>query len=98
MVAGLCRTEAQANGAGRGVILLLAMIGGGTIPVFLMPPFLKTMSFASPFRWAVTAMEGPFWRDTSLNEQLTPLLVLCVIGVAGFLIGTRAMGRSALRK
>ncbi len=98
MVAGLCRTEAQANGAGRGVILMLAMIGGGTIPVFLMPPFLKTMSYASPFRWAVAAMEGPFWRDTSLREQLTPLLILCVIGVAGFFIGTRAMGRSANRK
>ncbi len=95
LVAGLCRTEAEANGAGRGGVLLLAMIGGGTIPLFFMPPFLRTMSYASPFRWVVQAVEGPFWRDTPLGEQILPLVVLAGIGVLGFGVGVRSI-RSTL--
>ena len=93
LVAGIARTEAEANGAGRGAILILAMIGGGTIPLFFMPPFMRSLSNASPFRWTVTAIEGPFWRDTPLSEQWFPLMVLFVIGIVGFFIGSRAVGR-----
>ena len=89
LIAGLCKTEAEANGAGRGALLLLALIGGGTIPLFFMPPVLQTLSYASPFRWAVLAIEGPFWRDTAISEQFAPLVVLFAIGAIGFLLGGR---------
>jgi ABC-2 type transport system permease protein len=89
LIAGLCKTEAEANGAGRGAILVLALIGGGTIPLFFMPPVLETLSYASPFRWAVMAIEGPFWRDLPVSEQLVPLLVLLSLGLGGFLLGAR---------
>ncbi|MFM1823726.1 MAG: hypothetical protein RI967_1992 [Planctomycetota bacterium] len=88
-LAAFCRTEAEANGAGRGAILILALIGGGTIPLFFMPPFLRTISYGSPFRWAVAAMEGPFWRDTPFAEQWPPLVVLVGIGAMGFALGAR---------
>lgn len=90
LIAGACRTEAQAQGAGRGALLMLAMIGGGTIPLFLMPPFFKTVSMASPFRWAVSAIEGPFWRDTPFAEQVLPLCILIAVGIVGLLVGVRA--------
>ncbi len=90
LIAGACRTEAQAQGAGRGALLLLAIIGGGSLPLFLMPPLFKTLSMASPFRWAVSAIEGPFWRDTPFAEQVVPLCILLAIGVLGLLIGVRA--------
>jgi hypothetical protein len=93
LLAALCRTEAEANGAGRGAILILAMVGGGTIPLFFMPPFLHTISFGSPFRWAVTAIEGPFWRDVAVADQIVPITVLLGLGIGGFLIGARASGR-----
>lgn len=93
LLAGFCRTEAEANGAGRGAILILALIGGGSIPLFFMPPVLRTLSFGSPFRWVVTAVEGPFWRDTPVSEQVLPLLVLVAIGALGFLAGMRGVGR-----
>ena len=89
LIAGLCKTEAEANGAGRGAILVLALIGGGTIPLFFMPPVLETLSYTSPFRWAVMAIEGPFWRDLPFSEQLVPLLVLFSLGLGGFLLGAR---------
>jgi ABC-2 type transport system permease protein len=92
LLAGFCRTEAEANGAGRGAILILALIGGGSIPLFFMPPVLRTLSFGSPFRWLVAAVEGPFWRDTPISEQITPLAVLIAIGAAGFLAGVRGLG------
>ena len=91
-LAAFCRTEAEANGAGRGAVLILALIGGGTIPLFLMPPFLKTLSYGSPFRWAVAAIEGPFWRDLPISEQVAPLVVLVAIGVGGWIVGARALG------
>ena len=89
LIAGLCRTEAEADGAGRGAILIFAVVGGGTIPLFFMPPFLRTISYGSPFRWAVAAMEGPFWRDTGFAEQWPPLVVLVGIGAMGFALGGR---------
>jgi len=96
-LAAFCRTEAEANGAGRGAILILALIGGGTIPLFFMPPFLRTLSYGSPFRWAVAAIEGPFWRDTSVGEQIVPLIVLFAIGFLGWIIGARALWRPFAR-
>ena len=93
LLAGFCRTEAEANGAGRGAILILALIGGGSIPLFFMPPVLRTLSFGSPFRWVVAAVEGPFWRDTPVSEQVVPLVVLLAIGALGFLAGMRGVGR-----
>lgn len=89
LIAGLCKTEAEANGAGRGALLVLALIGGGTIPLFFMPPVLQTLSFASPFRWAVIAIEGPFWRDVPAADQVLPLVVLFCLGLGGFLVGAR---------
>jgi ABC-2 type transport system permease protein len=96
-LAAFCRTEAEANGAGRGAILILALIGGGTIPLFFMPPFLRTLSYGSPFRWAVAAIEGPFWRDTPVSEQVVPLVVLIAIGFLGWIIGARALWRPFAR-
>ncbi|MFM7132757.1 MAG: ABC transporter permease, partial [Planctomycetota bacterium] len=96
-LAGFCRTEAEADGAARGAILILALVGGGTIPLFFMPPLLRTLSYGSPFRWAVMALEGPFWRDLSVAEQIAPLAVLAAIGAAGFAFGSFALARSATR-
>ncbi|MFM1821859.1 MAG: Inner rane transport permease YbhR [Planctomycetota bacterium] len=97
LIAGLCRTEAEADGAGRGAILIFALVGGGTIPLFFMPPFLRTLSYGSPFRWAVAAIEGPFWRDTPVAEQLAPLAVLVAIGFLGWIVGARGLWRSTSR-
>lgn len=91
LLAGLAKTESQAQGAGRAVVLVLALIGGGTIPLFFMPPLLQNVSMVSPFRWAVYALEGPFWRDLALTEQLFPLGMLALIGAVGWAIGVAGL-------
>ncbi len=90
LVAGFCRTEGQANGLGRALILILAMIGGGTVPLFILPKFVQLMSNASPFKWATIATEASLWRAFTW-QQFAPIgAVLVGFGVVGYLIGSNA--------
>lgn len=83
-------TERAATGIGWGVLTLLAMIGGGTIPLTAMPPWLESLSRISPFSWAVTAVEGSIWRGFSVNEMLAPCASLLALGAFFFVVGNLA--------
>ena len=88
------RTEGGAQGAGRAVLLVLAMVGGGTVPLVFMPPFLRAASNISPFKWAVMAAEGATWRNWGADEMWLPLAVLAAIGAIGLTAGTALVRRS----
>jgi ABC-2 type transport system permease protein len=77
---------------GWAVLLVFSMIGGGMIPLFAMPSWMKTVSVLSPVGWSIWALEGALWRDFSPAQMLVPCAVLCAIGVACFALGTRAFG------
>jgi ABC-2 type transport system permease protein len=83
-------TERAATGIGWGVLTLLAMIGGGTIPLTAMPPWLESLSRVSPFSWAVTAVEGSVWRGFSAAEMLVPCGALLLVGAFFFVVGNLA--------
>ena len=83
------RTEQAAAGVGWGLSLPLAMLGGGMVPLFLMPEWMQRLGSISPMKWALTAYEGAIWRGFTLNEMLLPCAVLVVIGVVAFSIGAR---------
>jgi len=89
------RTEGGAQGAGRAVLLVLAMVGGGTVPLVFMPSFLRLASNASPFTWALLATEGATWRGWTLVEFAVPLAVLAAIGAACMSAGVVAIRRAA---
>ncbi len=93
LIAGLSRSEEGADGLGRSVLLLLALFGGGTIPIFVMPPAMAAAASISPFKWASVAIEGALWRGFTLAELALPLAVLLAFGVGGFVIGVLAMRR-----
>jgi ABC-2 type transport system permease protein len=97
LLAGLSKTAAGASGMARGALLMLAMIGGGSIPVMYMPTYMKTVSAVSPFRWAIDALEGALWRGWSPMQMLTPCAVLLGMGAAGFMIGAAAFRASTDR-
>ncbi|MEE8169009.1 MAG: ABC transporter permease [Phycisphaerae bacterium] len=86
----LGKTEQSAGGIGWAVLMVMAMIGGGMIPLAFMPGWLQTFSNISPIKWSILAMEGAVWRNFSMREMMTPCLILVGIGVGGFTIGTRA--------
>ncbi len=95
MLAGGFRTQGGAQGAGRAVLLVLTMVGGGTVPLVFMPPFLRVASNASPFKWAVLAAEGCTWRAWGIEELWLPVAALFAMGAVGLALGA-AMVRRAL--
>lgn len=93
MVSVLGKTEQSVSGAGMAIIMLLAMLGGCMIPAMFLPGFLQKISFVSPVRWAIQAIEGAIWREFSWSEMMMPLSVLIAFGVVFFLIGNQILKR-----
>jgi ABC-2 type transport system permease protein len=87
------RTEAAVAGGSWVVMMPLAMIGGGMIPLIAMPPWLLLASNVSPFKWAIYAIEGAVWRDLSLAESLPAMGILLGIAVACLTLGVVIMRR-----
>jgi len=85
----LGKTERSVSGISWAVLLGMAMIGGGMVPRFFMPPWMQTLSHISPVKWAILAMEGAVWRDFSTMEMLVPWTILLGVGVVFFAIGVR---------
>jgi ABC-2 type transport system permease protein len=85
----LGKTERSASGIGWAVMMLFAMIGGGMLPLFFMPDWLKSLSNLSPIKWGILALEGATWRAFTFQELLQPYLVLAAFGVVSFFIGVR---------
>lgn len=96
LLAGFAQTEAAASGMGRGVIIILAMIGGGSVPMFFLPGWVQTLSNISPFKWATLAVEGALWRGFSWAQFALPAGVLLGFAILGFAAGTSALRRGGL--
>jgi len=82
-------TEQSASGAAWATLLVLAMLGGGMVPLFVMPGWMLTASGVSPAKWAILAFEGALWRGFSPAEMAVPLGLLVAIGAGGLVLGTR---------
>ncbi len=83
----LGRTEQGAAGIGWGLSLPLSMLGGGMVPLFLMPDWMQQLANVSPIKWALVAYEGAIWRDFALTEMLLPCALLVGVGVVAFTFG-----------
>jgi ABC-2 type transport system permease protein len=89
LVASLGRTEEGASGAGWALMMPMSMLGGGMIPLAMMPAWIQPFSYASPVRWAIISFEGAIWRGFSLAEMALPCAILIGIGAVAFAIGAR---------
>lgn len=89
LIATMSRTAGGAGGMGRAILLVLAMVGGGSIPLFFMPEWMQTASSISPFKWAIQVLEAGLWRPLSWGEFAVPCAVLLGFGVVGFALGAR---------
>jgi ABC-2 type transport system permease protein len=87
LVASLGKTEQTASGAGWAILMPLSMIGGAMVPTFVMPAWVQSLSFLSPIRWTMLAIEGGVWRNFSIGEMVTPCAVLIGVGLACFAVG-----------
>jgi ABC-2 type transport system permease protein len=89
LLAVLGRSKTSPGQLAWGVILIMAITGGGMLPLFFMPQWLVSISHFSPVKWGILAIEGGIWRGTPLIEMIQPLGILIGIGIAGFVIGAK---------
>lgn len=80
----LGKTERAAGGIGWAVLLVMALFGGGMIPVYVMPPWMVQLGQFSPARWALLALEGAVWRGLGPEAMLLPCGILLAAGAAAF--------------
>jgi ABC-2 type transport system permease protein len=90
----LGKTEQAVAGAGWAILLVMAMTGGGMIPLFAMPDWLSTIGSFSAVKWSVMATEGAIWRDLTTMQLLTPVGILSLYGVVFFFAGVYILRRS----
>lgn len=90
----LGKTEQGVSGSGWAINMVMAMLGGGMIPVMFMPRMIQQFSFLSPIRWGIQAIEGAVWRDFTWFQLLTPCGILIGVGCVGLVVGTTILNRS----
>ncbi len=83
------KTEASAGGIGWAALLVMSMTGGGMIPLFFLPSWLKTVGHASPVKWAILTMEGAIWRGFTPAMMFWHCALLLSIGIVSFIVGAR---------
>ena len=81
------RTEQSVGAAGWAVLMIMAMLGGGMMPLAFMPSWLRPFGHISPVKWGIFALEGAVWRNFRFAEMIGPCLVLLAIGLTSFLLG-----------
>jgi ABC-2 type transport system permease protein len=91
LLAVLGRRTRSAAGLSWAVLMSMAMLGGGMLPLFMMPSWLQLVATASPVAWALTAIEGAVWRGFSAAELALPCAGLLVLGGVCLAIGSRSV-------
>lgn len=84
----LGKTEQAISGAGMAIMLVMAMTGGGMIPLIVMPGWMRTISNFSIAKWGIISLEGAIWRNFSFSEMLLPVVISFSAGIVLFIIGT----------
>ncbi len=89
----LGKSERSASGLSWAVMVILAMTGGGMIPLMAMPPWMAALGQFSPVKWMVMAFEGALWRQFSLAEVLPWAGLLLALGIVGLSLGSWIFSR-----
>ena len=72
---------------GWAVMLVMAMFGGGMIPIVFMPRRMVSLGSLSPVKWAILAFEGAIWRGFTPSEMMMPIVILIGTGLIAFFLG-----------
>jgi ABC-2 type transport system permease protein len=88
------KSEEAVSGAAWGANMIMAMFGGGMIPLAFMPHFMATLSQASPVKWSILALEGAIWRGFTPLEMLLPCGVLIAVGAVCLAVGSIRLAAS----
>ncbi len=78
MIGTIAKTHQQAASFGSISVIILAAMGGLWVPIYLMPPFMRSMSLISPLNWAITGYYSIFLRGGGLM-QIAPQAIKLLI-------------------
>lgn len=90
LIAGLATSEPAASGMGWGALMVLAMLGGATVPRALMPPWLSDLAALSPVAWALDSFEHALWRGGGWHAAAPDLARLLALAAAAAAAGAPA--------
>lgn len=93
LLAVVARGHASPGQLAWGVLLMLAITGGGMLPLAFMPPWLSAVSHLSPVRWAIVSVEAAVWRDLNWSGATPTLALLTAFAIAAFGLGAGVMLR-----
>jgi len=85
MIGTIAKTHQQAASFGSISVIIIAAVGGLWVPIYLMPPFMRTLSLLSPLNWALTGFYSIFLRGGGLIHivpQVVKLLLFFLATVA----------------
>jgi ABC-2 type transport system permease protein len=94
LLAALARRTHSAAGLAWMVLMMLALLGGGMLPLFLMPGWLQVAASASPVAWALVAIEGAVWRGFGVVELALPCGALVGLGLVSLMVGSKLTRRA----
>lgn len=89
--------EGAAVGAGVGLGLVLAAIGGGMMPLEIFPDTMRTIAHITPHAWGYDAFAAIQRNNGNLVDVLPQLGVLIAMAAAVLLLGTWLLRRSMAR-
>jgi ABC-2 type transport system permease protein len=69
-VGTIARTHQQAAIFGSISVVILAAVGGIWVPIFMMPPFFRVISAASPMNWGLNGFYDILVRDAGFTDVL----------------------------
>ena len=81
MIGTLAKTQEQANGFGAVSVVIMAAIGGIWVPIFVMPEYMRIISYLSPLHWCLEGFYDLFLRGGSWSTLLPSLLALGVFSL-----------------
>jgi ABC-type transport system involved in multi-copper enzyme maturation permease subunit len=88
LLATFGNNERTTSNIGWTVMMILAMTGGGMIPLFFMSDWMVSASQFSPVMWSITALEGALWRGFTFAEMMKPCAILVGVGALAFTTGS----------
>jgi ABC-2 type transport system permease protein len=89
LLAALGKTPGATRGLSILAILLLVMLGGGWVPAFIFPEWLRTATLVLPTRWAIDGLDAVTWRGAGLVAGALPAAAVLFGYAALFLLVAR---------
>ena len=86
VIGTLSQTVEQANGFGAVSVVILAAVGGIWVPSFIMPEYMKILSYCSPMYWSLESFYTLFLRGGDLGIIAPKLAGLLIFSLVCFMI------------